>query len=242
MTAKDEARPVGAKVDPLPAGTKPDGRPLFGRYVILEHVDAAKHGRDLYRSFADSDPMGDLWIYMGYGPFDDLEQFLGWLAGREASTDPLFYAFLRKSDGKAAGMGAFMRHDPPNGVIEIGHIWLSPGLQRTREATECIYLMMRHAFEDLGVRRLEWKCDALNAASRRAAKRFGFTFEGIFRQHYVVKGRNRDTAWFSIIDREWPQAREAFDRWLDAKNFDAEGKERSKLRMGPNPKERHGRI
>jgi RimJ/RimL family protein N-acetyltransferase len=234
MTSRSEARPVGAKVDLLPAGTKPDGRPLFGRYVILEHVDASKHGSELYRSFAESDPDGDLWTYMVYGPFDDLEQFLAWLAPRESSSDPLFYAFLRKSDGKAAGMGAFMRHDPPNGVIEIGHIWLSPGLQNTREATECIYLMMRHAFEDLGVRRLEWKTNALNEESRRAAERFGFTFEGIFRQHYVVKGRNRDTAWFSMIDQEWATARAAFDRWLDAKNFDAAGKEHSKLRIGSN--------
>jgi RimJ/RimL family protein N-acetyltransferase len=138
---------------------------------------------------------------------------------------------LRKSDGKSAGMGAFMRHDPPNGVIEIGHIWLSPGLQRTREATESIYLMMRHAFEDLGVRRLEWKCDALNAPSRLAAKRFGFTFEGIFRQHYIIKGRNRDTAWFAMIDKEWAPAREAFDHWLDAGNFDAAGKQRLKLEI-----------
>src|SRR5262245_66066761 len=113
MTSRSEARPVGAKVDPLPAGTKPDGRPLFGRYVILEHVDASKHGRELYHSFAQSDPDGDLWTYMGYGPFADLEQFLAWLKGREASTEPLFYGFLRKSDGKAAGMAAFMRHDPP---------------------------------------------------------------------------------------------------------------------------------
>jgi RimJ/RimL family protein N-acetyltransferase len=233
MSSGIESRPVGPKVDPLPAGTKPDGRPLFGRYVILEQVSAAKHGRDLYDSFAQSDPEGDLWTYMGYGPFEDLEQFMAWLKGREASTDLLFYAFLRKSDRKAAGMGAFMRHDPPNGVIEIGHIWLSPGLQRTREATESIYLMMRHAFEDLGVRRLEWKCDALNAPSRRAAKRYGFTFEGIFRQHYIVKGRNRDTAWFSMIDKEWPRAREAFDHWLDAGNFDAAGKERSKLKITP---------
>jgi RimJ/RimL family protein N-acetyltransferase len=242
MTGRGEAKPIGGRVEPLPAGTKPDGRPLFGRYVILEHVDVSKHGRDLYRSFAESDPEGDLWTYMGYGPFENLEQFLTWLESRQASVDPLFYAFHRKSDGKAAGMGAFMRHDPPNGVIEIGHIWLSPGLQRTREATESIYLMMRHAFEDLGVRRLEWKCDALNAASRQAAKRFGFTFEGIFRQHYIVKGRNRDTAWFSLIDKEWADAREAFDHWLDAKNFDAAGKERSKLRMASNSERRHGRT
>jgi RimJ/RimL family protein N-acetyltransferase len=231
MTSASEKRPIGPRVDPLPAGTIPDGRPLFGRYAILERVSAASHGGDLYHSFAQSDPDGDLWTYMSYGPFEDAEQFTAWLQGREASSDPLFYAFLRKSDRRAAGMGAFMRHDAPNGVIEIGHIWLSPGLQRTREGTETIYLMMRHAFEDLGVRRLEWKCDALNAPSRRAAKRYGFTFEGIFRQHYIVKGRNRDTAWFSMIDKEWPQAREAFNRWLDAENFDAAGRERAKLKI-----------
>ena len=128
-----------------------------------------------------------------------------------------------------------MRHDATNGVIEIGHIWLSPALQRTREATESIYLMMRHAFEDLGVRRLEWKCDALNAPSCRAARRYGFTFEGIFRQHMIVKGRNRDTAWFSMIDKEWPPARQAFDRWLDLANFDAAGKQKAKLKIAVRP-------
>lgn len=230
MTKDMNSRPVGAKVDPLPAGTKPDGRPLFGRYVLLELLSAAKHGRDLYASFAQSDPEGDIWTYMGYGPFDDWEQFLAWLEAREANSDPLFYAYVPKYSGKASGMGAFMRFDASNGVIEMGHIWLSPRLQRTREATESIYLMMRHAFEDLGVRRLEWKCDALNAASRRAAQRFGFAFEGIFRQHYIVKGRNRDTAWYSMIDKEWDPVRQAFDKWLDAANFDAAGKQKARLR------------
>ncbi|HEY7764584.1 MAG TPA: GNAT family protein [Aestuariivirgaceae bacterium] len=230
MTMQPE-RPVGPKVEPLPAGAKPDGRPLFGRYVLLEKVSAGKHAHDLYRSFAGSDPEGNVWTYMGYGPFDDLEQFTAWLAARETSADPLFHAFVPKTEGRAAGMGAFMRHDGTNGVIEIGHIWLSPALQRTREATESIYLMMRHAFEDLGVRRLEWKCDALNEPSRRAAKRYGFTFEGVFRQHMIVKGRNRDTAWFSMIDKEWPPARQAFDRWLDLANFDAGGRQKMKLKV-----------
>jgi RimJ/RimL family protein N-acetyltransferase len=229
MTPPVDDRPVGSRVDPLPAGTKPDGRPLYGRYVLLERVSAPKHHRDLYGSFAASDPDGELWTYMGYGPFEDLDQFRSWLEQREASVDPLFYAFIPKA-WQAAGMGSFMRHDAANGVIEIGHIWMSPRLQRTREATEAIYLMMRHAFEDLGVRRLEWKCDALNAASRRAASRLGFTFEGIFRQHYIVKGRNRDTAWYSMIDTEWGTMRKAFDAWLDVTNFDASGKQKAKLR------------
>lgn len=226
-------RPVGPKVDPLPAGHKPDGRPLFGRYVLLEHVSAAKHGQDLYESFAQADPQGDLWTYMGYGPFEDLEQFLTWLKTRETSSDPLSYAYVPKQTGRAAGMGAFMRLDAANGVIEIGHIWLSPRLQRTREATESIYLMIRHAFEDLGVRRLEWKCDALNMPSRRAADRFGFTFEGVFRQHFIVKGRNRDTAWYSIIDKEWGSVRRCFDRWLDPANFDSSGRQKGKLKAAP---------
>jgi len=230
MTANTDSRPVGSKVDPLPAGIMPDGRPLFGRYVMLEHVSSAKHALDLYESFRQSDPEGDLWTYMGYGPFDDFDQFRAWLEGRETSTDPLFYAYVPKHSGKASGMGSFMRFDASNGVIEIGHIWLSKRLQRSREATESIYLMMRHAFEDLGVRRLEWKCDALNAASRRAADRFGFTFEGVFRQHYIVKGRNRDTAWYSVVDKEWKSLRQAFDKWLDVTNFDAAGKQRARLR------------
>ena len=128
-------------------------------------------------------------------------------------------------------MGAFMRSDAPNGVIEIGHIWMSPGLQQTREATEVIFLMIRHCFDDLGVRRLEWKCDALNAPSRKAAKRFGFTFEGVFRQHLIVKGRNRDTAWFAILDKDWQLIRAGFERWLDLRNFDEKGRQKAKLQV-----------
>jgi RimJ/RimL family protein N-acetyltransferase len=126
-------------------------------------------------------------------------------------------------------MASFLRMAPEHGVIEIGHIWFAPALQRTRQATEAIYLMARHVFDDLGYRRLEWKCDALNEPSRRAAQRFGFTFEGVFRQHMVVKGRNRDSAWFSILDGEWPAIREAFEAWLGPENFDADGRQRQTL-------------
>lgn len=224
-------RPVGDSVDPLPAGNKPDLRPLPGRWMRLEPVSAAKHGKALYDSFNGHDPLGEIWTYMGYGPFDSFEVFEEWLKLREAARDPWFYAFIRRDTGQACGMGAFMRSDTANGVIEIGHIWMSPGVQRTREASEAIYLMIRHCFDDLGVRRLEWKCDALNAASRRAALRFGFAFEGIFRQHMIVKGRNRDTAWFSMLDQDWHRVREAFETWLKDDNFDAQGQQKAKLRM-----------
>jgi RimJ/RimL family protein N-acetyltransferase len=231
MARKTEERPVGPIVDPLPPGSKPDMRPLHGRWMLLEPVSDARHARDLYQSFAGSDPQGDVWTYLAYGPWESFEQFEGWLKEREASRDPWFYAFIRRDTGKAAGMGSFMRCDAPNGVIEIGHIWMSPGLQKTREATEAIFLMIRHCFDDLGVRRLEWKCDSLNAPSRKAAERFGFAFEGIFRQHFIVKGRNRDTAWYAMLDKDWPRIRKAFEAWLRPDNFTAEGEQKAKLQV-----------
>ena len=230
---KKVERPVGPVVDPLPVGNVPDMRPLHGRWMRLDHVSAVKHAADLYASFDGKDPEGRIWTYLGYGPFASLEEFTEWVKAREAARDPWFYAFVRRDTGKAVGMGSFMRNDAANGVIEIGHIWMSPGLQQTREATETIYLMMRHCFDDLGVRRLEWKCDSLNAPSRKAADRFGFTFEGIFRQHYIIKGRNRDTAWYAMLDTEWPKARAAFEAWLKEDNFDANGQQKAKLRVRP---------
>jgi RimJ/RimL family protein N-acetyltransferase len=227
--AKSSSRPVGPVVDPLPPGTKPDLRPLPGRWIRLDPLSVARHAEKLFASFDGKDPNGDVWTWLGYGPFADLDSFAKWLTAREADRDPWFYAFVKRDSGEVLGMGAFMRADPTHGVIEIGHIWMSPALQRTREATEAIYLMIRHAFDDLGVRRLEWKCDALNQPSRDAAARFGFTFEGIFRQHYIIKGRNRDTAWFSIIDTEWPATRKRFEAYLREDNFDAEGKQKAPL-------------
>ena len=231
MTRTHE-RPVGPIVDPKPPGSVPDMRPLHGRWVMLEPVSAALHARDLYDSFKDSDHENQVWTYLPYGPWESFEQFEAWQVERQASRDPWFYAFIRRDTGKPVGMGAFMRCDPLNGVIEIGHIWMSPGLQQTREATEAIFLMIRHCFDDLGVRRLEWKCDALNAPSRKAAERFGFTFEGIFRQHLIVKGRNRDTAWFAMLDKDWPHIRGAFERWLRPENFDEKGRQKAKLQAG----------
>lgn len=226
--ARKAQRPIGPVVDPVPPGSRPDLRPLHGLWVMLEPISAASHARDLYDSVAASD---DLWTWMAYGPWEDFEGFEAWAREREAARDPWFYAVIRRDTGKACGMAAFMRCDAANGVIEIGNIWLSPSLQKTREATEAIFLMIRHAFDDLGVRRLEWKCDALNAASRRAAARFGFTFEGIFRQHMIVKGRNRDTAWFAMLDQDWHRVRAGFERWLRPENFDEKGRQKARLQV-----------
>jgi RimJ/RimL family protein N-acetyltransferase len=220
-------RPVGPIVDPVPSGVKPDLRPLHGRWIRLDPLNAAHHGPSLYKNALG----GDIWTWLPYGPFADEAAFLLWAKEREAQRDPWFYAFVKRDCGESLGMGAFMRHDAINGVIEIGHIWMTPPLQRTRESTESIYLMMRHAFDDLGVRRLEWKCDALNAPSRAAALRFGFQFEGVFRQHMIVKGRNRDTAWFAIIDKDWPKARAGFEAWLEEGNFDGDGVQKQPLRV-----------
>lgn len=229
--SKTSKRPVGPAVDPLPPGNVPDMRPIHGRWVHLEPVSAARHAQALYDSFVHDDVHGHVWTYLGYGPWENFEAFAEWLKAREASRDPWFYAFIRRDTGKPCGMGSFMRCDAANGVIEIGHIWMSPGLQKTREATEAIFLMIRHCFDDLGVRRLEWKCDALNEPSRKAALRFGFQYEGIFRQHLIVKGRNRDTAWYAMLDKDWHKVRAAFEAWLAPDNFDAAGRQKAKLQV-----------
>ncbi|MGI9385746.1 MAG: GNAT family N-acetyltransferase [Methyloligellaceae bacterium] len=224
-----QQRSVGEALEKLPFRRRPGREPLEGRSVRLEPVDATRHGDALYASFFEADPEGAIWTYMAYGPFSDRAEFLEWLGKQQASDDPLFFAVIPTETGEAAGMASFMRMAPAHGVIEAGNIWYAPALQRTRAATETIYLMIAHAFDDLGYRRFEWKCDALNAASRRAAERFGFTFEGVFRQHMVIKGRNRDTAWYAIVDYEWPRLGEAFQAWLDDANFDDEGGQKKAL-------------
>ena len=200
----------------------PERAPLDGDTVRLEPLDPVRHGDDLFEATAGAD---ETWRYLPYGPFGGKPEFLGWLAERAAMSDPLAFAIVDRSAKAARGIATFMSIVPEHGVIEIGHIWFSPQLQRTRQATEAIYLMARQAFDGLGNRRLEWKCSNENAGSKRAAQRFGFTFEGVFRHHRVDKGRNRDTAWFSIIDSEWPSHRAAFERWLEPANFDAGGRQ-----------------
>ena len=218
---------IGPIVSPLPSGILPDLRPLAGRYVTLEALNPAKHGPDLWAAISDDQEV--LWTYMPAAPFADAPAFQDWLISRAALRDPWFYAYV--VGNKALGMGAFMRADAANGAIEIGNILISKPMQQTRASTEATYLFMNHAFEFLKVRRFEWKCNALNAPSIAAAKRFGFTYEGTFRQHLIVKGRNRDTAWFSIIDSEWPRIKSGFEHWLDPSNFDDAGKQKAKLQV-----------
>jgi RimJ/RimL family protein N-acetyltransferase len=201
----------------------PGDETLAGRHVRLEPLDADRHAPDLFLA-GGTDPA--LWDYLGYGPFATEADMHAHLAAQARSRDPRFYAVVTD---RPVGVVSYLRMEPEHGVIEIGHIWFGGALQRTPAATETVYLLARHAFEALGNRRLEWKCDAANARSRRAAERFGFTFEGVFRQHMIVKGRNRDTAWFALLDGEWPAARAAFEAWLDPTNFDADGRQRRSL-------------
>jgi len=198
------------------------GVALEGELARLEPVDVARHAAQL---FAAQSSAPELWEYLPYGPFWSEAAFRVWLTERAASSDPLFYTIIERTSGRALGMASFLRVEPGHGVIEVGHIWYSPPLQRTRLATDAMYVMARHVFDDLGYRRYEWKCNALNEPSRRAAVRLGFTFEGVFRQHMVIKGENRDTAWYSMLDGEWPAAKAAFEAWLRPENFDAEGRQ-----------------
>jgi RimJ/RimL family protein N-acetyltransferase len=201
---------------------------MQGRLVRVKPVDPARDAASLFEANS-ADAEGRMWTYLGCGPFADLAGYRAWLEPMAASDDPFLHVIVDQASNRALGVAAYMRIDPAMGVIEVGHIALSPALQRTTAATEAIWLMMRRVFDELGYRRFEWKCDSLNAGSRRAAARLGFTFEGIFRQAVVYKGRNRDTAWHSITDGEWPTVDAAFRQWLDPANFDPEGRQRRPL-------------
>jgi RimJ/RimL family protein N-acetyltransferase/ribosomal protein S18 acetylase RimI-like enzyme len=217
-------RPVGVTVDTAPA-RRPEAVVLEGRFGRVEKLDAARHGAALWQGVKDDNAT---WAYMGYGPFADAAAFAAWLAERPKLDDPYSYVIVAP-DGRALGIATLMEIRPAMRVIEVGNIVYSPALQRTPLATEAQYLLARYVFETLGNRRYEWKCNALNAPSRRAAQRFGFTFEGLFRQHQIVKGRNRDTAWFSMLDTEWLARKAAFERWLAPDNFDGAGRQKVSL-------------
>ena len=203
----------------------------MGRHCRLEPMDV-RFAADLHAAnMLDHEARN--WTYLGYGPFADEDAYRRWLVATCLGVDPQFHAVLDPS-GRPVGVAAYLRIDPPSGVIEVGHIHFSPALQRSPAATEALYLMMKRVFE-LGYRRHEWKCDALNAPSRAAAQRLGFSFEGVFRQAAVYKRRNRDTAWYSILDDEWPALARAFTTWLDPNNFDDTGRQRVSLRALTRP-------
>ncbi|HCC56930.1 MAG TPA: GNAT family N-acetyltransferase [Solibacterales bacterium] len=217
-------------IPPLSATPAPWPEPvvLEGRYVRLEPLDPAAHTAALWEAAGGAE-RDALWTYLFAGPFPERADFERHIAAKSAATDALFFAIVDQGSDLATGYACYMRIEPAHRSIEVGNILYAPALQRTRAATDAMYLMARHAFEDLGYRRYEWKCNAENQASRHAALRLGFTFEGIFRQHMIVKGRNRDTAWFSMLDLEWPARKAAFERWLNPANFDESGKQRTRL-------------
>jgi RimJ/RimL family protein N-acetyltransferase len=218
---------LGCPVDGWTPPPRPPLDPMTGRTCRVEPLDVRRHAADLHAAnLLDAD--GRNWTYLPYGPFATLDDYRTWVTSIAGKNDPQFHTIVDLSTQQAVGVASYLRIDPAAGSIEVGHINYSPRLQRTVASTEAMYLMMRRAFE-LGYRRYEWKCNALNAPSRAAAERLGFSYEGVFRQATVVKGRNRDTAWYAMIDREWPAIDRAFQRWLDPSNFDAEGRQRTSL-------------
>lgn len=220
-------QPVGPPLPQWKGVERPPRAAMNGRYCRVEPIDPARHADELYRANAlDASRRG--YTYLMSGPFDSCDAYRHWMKTSCLGDDPLFHAIVDAGSGKAAGVAAYMRIDPKNGAIEVGNINYSPLLQRKRAATEAMYLMMKRVFE-MGYRRYEWKCDSLNAPSRAAAQRLGFSYEGIFRQAVVYKGRSRDTAWYAIVDGEWPALERAFLRWLDPANFDGQGNQRARL-------------
>ena len=217
--------PLGEPVEGWTPPDRPGPRKISGHYVELELLSAQKHAANLFQSFQGHD---DVWDYMPSGPFTSAAQFYRWVNEMTNTDYLLFYAIQNLTSGKWEGLASFLRIQPSAGSIEVGYILFSPALQKTTAATEAMFLMMRWAFE-AGYRRYEWKCNALNKASRRAAQRLGFSHEGIFRQATVIKERNRDTAWFAIIDKEWPALKEAYDVWLSPRNFDQSGQQKERL-------------
>jgi len=219
--------PIGKEVDSHPA-PRPERIVMEGHYVRLEPLNPDKHSDDLFAASHGSDKHV-VWQYLFEPPFENLAEFRAHIERKSASEDPLFYAIIDKASGKAVGYETLMRIDTVHRVIEVGNIMYGSPLQKTPGATEAQYLLMRYVFDTLGYRRFEWKCNALNEPSRRAADRFGFSFEGIFRQHMMLRGRNRDTAWYSILESEWPKQKVAFENWLSPSNFDTLGQQKKRL-------------
>jgi RimJ/RimL family protein N-acetyltransferase len=226
MSEKPPGPLLGPAVDPSPA-PRPNRVVLEGDRVRIEPLDPQKHGDDLWAACGEG-KRDAMWAYMAVGPFPDRVSFDAYLERFAKSEDPLAFAIVTKPERRAAGIVAYLRIEPAHRVIEVGNIWYGEALQGSAAATEAMYLLAKHAFEDLGYRRYEWKTNAFNAASRKAAERLGFTFEGVFRNHMIMKGRNRDTAWFAMLDEEWPLVRRAFEAYLDPANFEG-GRHRKSL-------------
>ena len=224
----DLGQPIGPPLPNHAPGLQPPRDVLTGRLCRLEPLRAEQHAAALFDAYAE-DVDGRNWTYLPYGPFETADAYRGFVEGMQERDDPVFYAIVSLETRRPVGVASYLRIEPSHGVIEVGHLCYAPSFQRTPASTEAMFLMMAHAFEDLGYRRYEWKCDSLNAPSRAAALRLGFQYEGTFRQAVVMKGRSRDTAWFSILDREWPERKRAFEAWLDPANFDAAGRQRRRL-------------
>lgn len=222
-------QPIGAPVPDWTGCPKVPHTPLHGVRCDLVPLDPS-HSADLFAAFS-ADTTGALWTYMPVGPFSEAGDYAAWVEDAYRSKDPLFFAIIDLSTKAAVGVASYLRIQPENGVVEVGFITFAPAMQRTAMATEAMYLMMKRAFDELGYRRYEWKCDALNAPSRRAAERLGFRYDGLFKQAVVYKGRNRDTAWYSILDCDWPVVKAGLEAWLGPDNFDADGVQRNKLRI-----------
>jgi RimJ/RimL family protein N-acetyltransferase len=220
-------QPIGAAVPTWTERRKPPRIAIRGQYCSIEPLDPKARGQELFDAVAE-DKEGRMWTYLPYGPFVTREAYAGWMYLTCMGDDPQFYSIVDQKGG-AVGIASFLRIDPKGGAIEVGHISLSPRAQKTRVATEAAFLMMKRAFDELAYRRYEWKCDALNAPSRVAAERLGFSYEGTFRQATMYKGRNRDTAWYAIIDKEWPFLKRAYESWLKPENFDADGQQKVRL-------------
>ncbi len=220
--------PIGFPLPDWQPRARPPRSPMEGRACRVEVIDPERHAADLHAANRE-DRAGSIWSYLPYGPFDSLAAYRDWMASACLGEDPLFHAVIDKQSGKAVGVASYLRIEPAVGVIEVGHINYAPALQRSVAATEAMFLLMRRVFDEMGYRRYEWKCDALNAGSRSAAERLGFTYEGIFRQATVYKARNRDTAWYGLIDRDWPAVKAAFESWLEPCNFDEMGRQKDSL-------------
>ena len=230
MTTRTNAfgQPIGVPVANWSERARPPRSPMVGRHCRLEPLDVERHAADLFEAYAEAGDDRD-WTYVTRHRPASLDAFREEIASLAATPDPMNFAVVDLTCGRAVGTIALMRIDPAHGVIEVGGVIYSPRMQRRPTGTEAIYLLGRRVFDELGYRRFEWKCDSLNARSMAAARRYGFTFEGIFRQAFVYHGRSRDTAWFSMLDSEWPRARAALERWLDPDNFDQQGRQRRSL-------------